>query len=346
MTRNEMTSLERTLATLSHKEPDRVPLFLNLTMHGARELNQPIKTYYAEAQLVVKGQEILRKKYGHDCLTGFCYGAAEVEAFGGSTLFFDNGPPNAGAPPIRDLEAISSLEVPDPRDCPPLLRMLEATRTLADRYGDSVPVAGVAISPFSLPVMQLGFSRYLDLLLSDDPLFRSLMEVNKAFCTTWANLQIEAGATAVVYFDPVTSPTIIPPDLARKTGLPIAREMIRSINGGVVYHLASGRSLAIADDLMESGAIGLGVSSLEDLSVLKERFAGKMTLIGNLDGVSMSRWSAPQAEDEVRAALSKAAFGGGFILSDNHGEIPWQVADSIISAIAEATRTYGRYPIA
>ena len=213
MTGDGMTSLERTLATLSHTEPDRVPLFLSLTMHGARELNQPIQKYFGDAEYVVRGQEILRKKYGHDNLTGFCYGAAEVEAFGGSTLFFDNGPPNSGSPPIRYLEAIASLETPNPTDCPPLLRMLEATRTLADRYGDTTPIIGVVMSPFSLPVMQLGFSRYLDLLLSDDPLFWQLMDVNREFCTTLANLQIEAGATAVIYFDPVSSPTIIPPIL-------------------------------------------------------------------------------------------------------------------------------------
>ncbi len=32
----EMTSLERVLATLGHTEPDRVPLFLLVTMHGQR----------------------------------------------------------------------------------------------------------------------------------------------------------------------------------------------------------------------------------------------------------------------------------------------------------------------
>lgn len=341
-----MTPLERTLTALSHKEPDRVPLFLNLTMHGARELGLSIRDYYQKVEHVVKGQELLMKKYGNDCLTGFCYGAAEVEAFGGSVRFFENGPPNAGAPPIRDLRMISSLDVPDPADCPPLQRMLVATRILAERYGDSVPVAGVAISPFSLPVMQLGFSRYLDLLLRDDPLFRDLMEVNCNFCTTWANLQIEAGATAVVYFDPVTSPTIIPPDIARKTGCRIAREVIRTIKGGVAYHLASGRCLAIAEDLIDSGAVALGVSALEDLSLLKDTFAGKMALIGNLDGVSMRRWSGKEAEARVREAVSKAGPGGGFILSDNHGEIPWQVGDSVIMTIADAARTYGRYPIA
>ncbi|MCU7940961.1 MAG: hypothetical protein KZQ64_08975 [gamma proteobacterium symbiont of Bathyaustriella thionipta] len=31
-----MTSLQRTLTTLSHKEPDRVPLFLLLSITGAK----------------------------------------------------------------------------------------------------------------------------------------------------------------------------------------------------------------------------------------------------------------------------------------------------------------------
>jgi len=39
---NSMTSMERVLTTLSHKEPDRVPLFLLATMHGAKELGLSI----------------------------------------------------------------------------------------------------------------------------------------------------------------------------------------------------------------------------------------------------------------------------------------------------------------
>lgn len=38
MNSQPMTSLQRVLTTLGHKEPDRVPLFLLLTMHGAKEL--------------------------------------------------------------------------------------------------------------------------------------------------------------------------------------------------------------------------------------------------------------------------------------------------------------------
>ena len=34
----KMTSMQRVLATLSHNEPDRVPIFFLFTMHGANEL--------------------------------------------------------------------------------------------------------------------------------------------------------------------------------------------------------------------------------------------------------------------------------------------------------------------
>jgi uroporphyrinogen decarboxylase len=33
-----VTSMQRVLTTLGHQEPDRVPFFLLLTMHGAKEL--------------------------------------------------------------------------------------------------------------------------------------------------------------------------------------------------------------------------------------------------------------------------------------------------------------------
>jgi len=42
-----MTSLQRVLTTLEHKEPDRVPFFLLATMHGAKELGLSIKEYFS-----------------------------------------------------------------------------------------------------------------------------------------------------------------------------------------------------------------------------------------------------------------------------------------------------------
>ena len=202
MTRAKMTSLQRVLTTLGHEEPDRVPFFLLLTMHGARELGLSIKSYFAKAENVVEGQLRLRTKYRHDCLYPFFYAPIEVEAFGGEVLFCDDGPPNSGTPIIRRDEDIPGLVPPKVGETPCLGKVLKAIRLLKDRTGDEAPIIGVVMSPYSLPVMQMGFDKYIDLMVEQPDLFNRLMQVNEKFCIDWANAQLAAGATAICYFDP------------------------------------------------------------------------------------------------------------------------------------------------
>jgi uroporphyrinogen decarboxylase len=64
-----------------------------------------------------------------------------------------------------------------------------------------------------------------------------------------------------------------------------------------------------------------------------------------MNGIEMRRWNQSQVEQTLKKVLLAGAPGGGFILSDNHGEIPYQVKDETLFAIAAATKKYGTYPI-
>ncbi len=342
---NAMTSMQRVLTALSHQEPDRVPLFLLLTMHGARELGLGIREYFSRADNVVEGQLRLREKFGHDCLYPFFYAPVEIEAWGGEVVFSDDGPPNAGQPLIRSPEGIRQLVLPEVRSTPCLRKVLDAIAGLKARVGDTVPIIGVVMAPFSLPVMQMGFAPYLDLMHAQPAEFAQLLRLNEVFCTTWANAQLEAGATAICYFDPVSSTTIVPRSTYLATGFPCARRMLAAIKGPVAMHFASGRCLPLADLVPQTGAAVVGVSAEEDLAAVKSAFAGKISILGNLNGVAMRRWDAAEAERNVRRAITRAAPGGGFLLAENHGEIPFQVPDDVLLAIGAATREWGRYPI-
>ncbi len=339
-----MTSMERVLTTLGHQEPDRVPFFLLLTMHGARELGLSIQEYFSKAEHVVEGQLRMLEKYRHDCLFPFFYAAMEAEAFGSETIWFEDGPPNSGDPVIRSENDIRALQVPVIEDtC--LVRMLDAIRALKKEVGERVPIIGVAISPFSLPVMQMGFPAYIELMYEQPELFDQLMKVNQDFCVTWANAQAQAGATAICYFDPLTSPTMTAPGVHLEAGFRIARQTLARIQSPTAIHLASGRTLPIIDDIVATGTAAVGVSVMEDMVTLKSACQGRLTILGNLNGVEMRRWTPQQAEDKVKKAIGEAGAGGGFILSDNHGEIPWQVSEEVLLAISEAVHTWGRYPL-
>lgn len=340
-----MNSLERTLAALSHKEPDRVPLFLLLSLYGAKELQMTPKAYFSNPTNVVDAQLKMRTKYSNDCIYTFFYAPIEIEAWGGEVVFVDDGPPNSGEPFIRSFSQIGSLTVPKVRNCDELSKVLDATQQLKKNVGNETPIVGVVMSPYSLPVMQMGFEKYLELIYERKDEFQKLMQINEAFCVEWANAQLDAGATAICYFDPLASPNIIERETYLSTGWEVTRRVLPKIKGPTAIHLASGIALPVLEDIISTGTAIVGFSAADNLSDIKSAAKNRICLLGNMNAIEMRNWSTDDIEREVKQILSKAGKGGGLILSDNHGEIPWQVPEEVLLGIAEAVRKFGNYPL-
>ncbi|SHE60507.1 uroporphyrinogen decarboxylase family protein [Alkalibacter saccharofermentans] len=340
-----MNSMERVMTAIGHKEPDRVPLFHMLSCYGAKELGVSIKEYFSKPELVAEAQLKMRDKYSNDCFYTFFYAPIEIEAFGGEVVFVEDGPPNSGEPFIKSIEHIKNIETPQINESRQLKRVLQATESLKKSVGDEVPIIGVVMSPFSLPVMQMGFEKYLELLYFRKDEFNQLMRINEEFCVAWANAQIEAGATAICYFDPLASPAMIERKKYLETGHKVAGRTLSRIQGATATHIASGIGLHVVDDIVETGSAVLGISAQDDIQELKEKADKKICLLGNLNGIDMVNWDRIKTREEVKRLIQKAAPGGGFILSDNHGEIPWQVSEDVLLEIAETVKEYGTYPI-
>lgn len=340
-----LTAAARLDAALANREGDRVPFFLPATMHGARLLGLTVPRYLGSAEHLVRGQLRLRELLGHDALTCFVCSAAEVEAFGGEVIWFDDGPPNAGEPPLRSAADIERLRPPDPRGSPTLRRTLEVASALRRHVGDEVPILGGAVAPFSLPALQLGLGRWFEVLHDAPALASRLLQVNEAFCAAWARALLESGAGAVALGEPLSSPMLVPRERYLALGLPALRRTIAAIPGPVAVSTGSTPAAAVVADLVEAGAVGVGVSAQDDLADVKRRLRGRAAVIGNLDGVRMRRWSPADAEREVRAAIRAAGPGGGFVLSEHHGEVPFQVPEDVLLSIAEAVRRWGVYPL-
>ena len=137
----------------------------------------------------------------------------------------------------------------------------------------------------------------------------------------------------------------MPPDLYSLTGKVVAERTIRSIKGPTATHFASGRCHGILDQVISTGTAMVGVGMLEDLAVLKAEASRRLTLLGNLNGLTMRKWTPEETVLQIREAIGKAASGGGFILSDRHGEIPWQTPPEVLLNIGKAVRKYGAYPL-
>lgn len=338
-----MQPLERVMTAVSFKEPDRVPLMQNFSFYGAKELGISIREYFSNPDNIVEAQVRMQKKYRNDCFYGFLYASLEHEAFGGSTIFIEDGPPNAGAPVIRSTNDIEQLKPPSIEESVGLQNVLRTIRLLKQEAQDDIPIIGVVVSPFSIPVMQMGFDKYLDLMIGNPASFEKLMAVNKEFAIKWGNAQLSAGASAICYFDPVSSPSIISKDMYKKTGWPIAKEVVKAINGNTATHFASGRTIPVMRELAETGTRIISASVQEDIAEVKRLADSKMAVMGNLNGIEMCRWSKDEAEEAVKCLISKAGKGGGLLISDTHGEVPFQVPEKVLVAIADAVEKYGVY---
>lgn len=340
-----MNSMERVMTALSYQEPDRVPLFLNLTITGAKELEMSIKDYYSNAEHVVKGQLLMQKKYSNDMVTSFLYSAAEVEAWGGEVVFYEDGPPNSGEPFIKNDKDLYNMKIPDIANADCLVKGLEIIKKLKEQVKEETPIIGAVTSPFSLPVMQMGFEKYLELIYFRKDDFSRLMKINEEFCVAWANAQLDVGATAISYADPLASPNIIERNTYISTGFEVARRTIARIKGAVATNLASGIASPIITDLLSIGTKAVAISHKDNISDIKRMANNKIAIIGNLDAIDMINWDKERIRREVKQLIQKAAPGGGFILSDNHGEIPWQVSEDVLLEIANTVKECGTYPI-
>ncbi len=342
----EMTSLQRTLTTVAHQEPDRVPIFPVLLMQGARELGLPLPAYFASGEQLAKGQLALLERYGHDCVIGVPHVVQDAAAFGCGLIHFQDGPPSVDRMVANTYDDLQALRPPDPLTSPILRPTLDALERLAAAVKGKTPILGACIAPFSLPSMLIGTEKWMALLFEEpavrDPIMAHILSVTFDFVVTWANLQLEHGADIIVLADGMASATVILRDQFIEHALPLVKRTTAAIAGPTVYE-GVGAVEPFIDLMPETGAEAIILDHSDDLAACKAAVGDKVTLVGNLNNIAMLNWTPAEMEAQVKAALDAAAVGGGYILAAQGPEIPWDVSDEVIETMINVGKTYGRY---
>jgi len=340
-----MNAYQRVVAALTGREPDRVPVLLLMPTQGAGELGLPLPTYLGDPEAMAEGQLRLQARYGHDCLYAFSYGAAEAEAFGASVEYHPTGSPVVSEPPFG-IQEVGRITPPDPHRCPALVRTLRLIELLAAEDKGRLPILANVVAPPSLPVMLLGMEAWLELLLLGDAGRRDqVLEVCRAFTLAWGRAQVQAGADALGYFDPLASPEITTPAQFARFHLQTMRLVAEQVGAPLLLCTAGARNLQLLPAARETGMAGILASAAESLADYKQQADGKLAVAGNLNNIGMAAWTPAQASQEVRSCLAAGAPGGGYLLCDQHGEIPTETPAAVLEAIMQTAQQYGRYPL-
>lgn len=263
----------------------------------------------------------------------------------GLELYFVEGEGPKFRHPVRDAAAIAKLVVPNMET--ELRYVTDAVRLIRRELdnmpnGRSVPLIGFSGSPWTLACYMVeggsskDFARIKAMALNAPAALHALLSVNTDAVIAYLAAQRAAGAQALQVFD--TWGGVLSPAMYREFSLPylvrIARELERgaesahgepsvSAHGEPVEPRTSAQAhahtplilfgkgnAAHLEELAASGAEGIGVDWLVELSEAAHRTRGQVALQGNLDPAVL--YGSPDAiRAHVRATLDSYATGNG-----------------------------------
>jgi uroporphyrinogen decarboxylase len=344
-----MNSIERTLATLQHKLPDRVPVDLHNFLVTARMMEvDSYADFFRDGEAMAEGQVKAWRRFGHDVLLVENGTAALAEACGVQVTYEEDTAPVALEPAIKSLDEVDKLEVPDPYKHPLLAEMLKATRLVVEEIGDQAFIIGRADQgPFSLATQIRGMQNFMmDLALGEQPeKIHQLLDFCREVCMRYALAQVEQGAHCTSVGESSSGPDVIAPAMyrayAQKYGKKLAYDL-KAKGVMLAYHIC-GNSTPIIADMVDTGSTIIEIDQKADMQTCKDAARGKATLLGPIDPSGILARATPEVVTEkCREALEILAPGGGLILGPGCA-LPATTPDENLDALIEAAKRYGSY---
>ena len=268
----------------------------------------------------------------------------------GLGLYFVEGEGPKFERTVRSAADAARLGVPDMET--ELRYVMDAVRVIRRELDGQVPLIGFSGSPWTLAcyMVQGGGSKDFALIkamaLNEPAVLHQLLSVNTDAVIAYLAAQRAAGAQALQVFD--TWGGVLSPAMYREFSLPylqrIARELDRGEGAERTPLILFGKgTAAYLEELAATGADGVGVDWLVELSEAARRTGGKVALQGNLDPATL--YGSPDAiRREVRRALDSYRDGNagsrdGHVFNLGHGMSPDMNPDHV-AVLVDEVHTY------
>ncbi len=378
-----MTSRQRVLTTLSHEEPDRVPLalgggpyglvddlYLRLVQH--LNLGKPVPPFRTGHSISYMDDRLL-EKLGTDiryCWPGLLPNSPVTRGEDDDTFYDSYGQVWKRALPyyytgegiLNDATSIDDIESrvrwPDLSD-PRWVEGIAQRAKLLHEDTDYFVVMRMIAShgPFQTACDLRGTETFLMDMALNPTFAHALLDKVTTAMEGLLDLAMQAGGK---YFDMVELPgddyagnsnLLFSPVMFRKFIRPCLQRLIKAIkehnpNTKVMLHSDGAITKLIPD------FIDLGVDVLHpleplqtmDIPAIKEQFGRQVSFLGAIDISHAMPGTREDVIAETRLRISQLAFGGGYILApSNH--LQADVSAENVVTLFETARQFGKYPI-
>jgi uroporphyrinogen decarboxylase len=320
---------------------DRLPVFAVLGAYGGVVTGTDLRTLYSDAAAYVAGQKALQDQFGFDLvISAFDYSVI-AEAFGGEVAWSSEQVPNVRRPAVRRAADALALPVPELSTTGRLPVVLEINRRLADYCKERVPIISVLPGPCILPSLLVGIDQWMEAVLFDRELAQKLLDYTAPFFVSWANALLAAGADCLAITEGMATSAIAPRALFADQFLPHLRSTLARINGPKVISSTGGCMNHVLDLLPGlDGLVGVIAGSKDDLAEARRLLGPDLTLIGNLDNLSLPAASRDSVYASCLTRLRTAAPAGPYILANAGADMPQSTPPENLRAMRSAISDY------
>ena len=341
-----MTSLERTLAVLELRIPDRVPVALHNYLMACHMTGADFSQTLRSGELLAEAQLVAWREFGHDVImheNGVC---AEAEAMGCGIHYPPRGAAHVADPVIKSVDDIDKLEIPDPETTFPLNEMLKTTRILVKETGGKVFIIGRADQgPMALAAALWGPENLL--LAAADPEMRpkvlQLVEKCTRMNIVYGDAQARAGAhgTSIGSYGHSLISTKMYDELEFPGDKAFCDAMRKTSCRSFVH--SCGDETKLVPNLVATGADCLELDPKTDPAACKKAVHGKTSVLGMLDphGVLL-RGNVNEVREHTLEIMRVMAPGGGFLMGPGCA-LPPDTPPVSIHTVMECARKEGTY---
>lgn len=241
--------------------------------------------------------------------------SAEAEAYGCEIRMSEREVPTVVG--RRAVNAAEIAELPDPVAGDARTRVpLETAWRLVAEAGESVPVLGCMLGPFSLAGRIYGVSETLEATAVEPETIEALLDNVTGFLCRYALAFRETGAWGVIVAEPAAG-LLSPAGLGRFSA-PFMKRIVKAIETpdfAVILHNCGAKIIHL-ECVLESGARIYHFGAPMDIVAALGKVGGETILGGNLDPTAVFHNGTPEIVGEATRALLEATKGyKNFILS-------------------------------
>jgi len=263
----------------------------------------------------------------------------------GLGLYFSEGEGPLFKNPIKNLQDIQKLAIPDPEG--ELKYVMDAVRLIRRELNGRVPLIGFSGSPWTLATYMVEggstktFSKIKALIYNEPAAAHQLLDILAKSVSVYLNAQISAGAQAVMIFDTWGGV------LTKKDYLDFSLSYMQKIvdtlpKNDVPVILFTKGGGAWLEEMSLSGCSALGLDWQTCLGDARKRVGNQVALQGNLDP-SMLYANPDKIRSEVADLLRDFGHGNGHVFNLGHGihpEIDPENVKVLVDAVHELSRPY------